>query len=254
MKRVKDCQGLSHPVAKRQATKTKEDTSTCQCSNCAFTWKKSDTSTTHFELKCNGQHTLCPLCFSSLMASKGSMHFFHCPACKDKEKLTEWKVFTPQQTRQGRIRQKAATHSLAKPDLDLQPVLHHHATTIMTKRKESTTSSVATLSLSTTKTDKKGNEALRALSLQINTVNIESTINKENRKKLTTIFQLLHPVLVSTSKKEFHRKYYDESFSCQNANEHLFEMASLDTTCLFQCVYALATGKVSNSDSSFCST
>ena len=101
----------------------------------------------------------------------------------------------------------------------------------------------ATLSLSMIKTDNKGNKTLQAVSAKLNTTNLDSTTNETDKKKITTIFQLLHSILVSSSKKEFHRNY-NETFFCDNGNEQLFSMSILDTTCLFQYMYALSTGKV----------
>ena len=92
---------------------------------------------------------------------------------------------------------------------------------------------LTTLSFAITKKNKEGNKALQAISVQINKEHIGTTINKKDKKKIITIFQLLHPILVATSKKEFQQKYF------------LFETATLDTTCLFYyCLYALSTGKI----------
>ena len=175
------------------------------------------------------------------------MHYFNCPACntddKSKERLTQWDIFAPQPTRQGGLRQKNETHSLTKPDSTLQPILRHHAASVMNTKRGTVGADHATLSLSMTKTDNKGNKTLQAVSAKLNTTNLDSTTNETDKKKITTIFQLLHSILVSSSKKEFHRNY-NESFFCDNGNEQLFSMSILDTTCLFQCMYALSTGKV----------
>ena len=251
MKRTSRRQPKAPHSSKRQAKTKSNVIPTHQCDNCAVKWKKNDASQSYFELECGNRHKLCPLCFSSLMASKGSMHFFHCPCCKNngnKEKMTAWKVFAPEHTRNGGTRQKVETHVLTKPDLNLQPVLHHHSNNIMNPKKNKSAKRDITLSLSTSNADKEGNESLQAISLEIDSENIESTIDDKNKKKLVTIFQLLHLILVPTSRKEFHRKYI-ESFSCTNENERLFQIASLDSTSLFQCVYALSTGKIPPSES-----
>ena len=162
-------------------------------------------------------------------------------------RMTQWDVFTPQRTRSGGVRLMRETHSLAEPDSTLQPILHHHSTNIMNtgngmaRGEESKIH--ATLSLSTIKNNKEGNGSLQVLSSQLGANNIDSMISEKNKKILVSIFQLLHPILVSSSKQEFHRKYNDFSYPTV-LNDRLFDIASLDTTCLFQCIYALSTGKL----------
>lgn len=183
------------------------------------------------------------------MASKGSMHFFHCPACCNKsanndkneqQKMVQWDVFTPQRnTRSGGLRLMATTHSIAEPDPTLQPIIHHHASSIMNAKKGGT----ATLSMSTIKTDKEGNDILQALSLLMDTSNTDLRISKKSKEIMVAIFQLLHPILVTSSKQEFCRKYNDFS-SFDDEEERLFQVAKLDDTCLYQCMFALATGKL----------
>ena len=215
---------IGHRSSKRKPNeKICTSSSFHQCDQCALTWKKSDVSHSFFELKCESRHKLCPLCFSAVMAAKGSMHFFLCPTCKtdgNKEKLLKWEVFAPQctsSTRRGEIiQQRSEMHELAEPDATLQPVLHHHATAIM-KAKDGEQADdkpeLTTLSFATTKKNKEGNEALQAISVQINKENIDTTINKKDKKKIITIFQLLHPILVAASKKEFQQKYESSSIS-----------------------------------------
>ena len=219
-------------------------------SQCGISWAKQDASRSYFILPCKSHHTLCPLCFSSLMASKGAMHYYRCPCCKGgedgKEKHTHWDVCAPQVTpRLGGSRQKSETHSLVPPNPTLNPVLHHHANYIMNEDRgggTSTPNKAFTLSLTRTKKNKEGKTTLHAISFTIPTENIDTTISNENKKKLATFFQLLQPVLVLSSKKLFQNQH-DQSSASESGNI-LFDAATSDNTCLFQCLYSLSTGRV----------
>lgn len=102
--------------------------------------------------------------------------------------MTAWKVFAPEHTRNGGTRQKVETHVLTKPDLNLQPVLHHHSNNIMNPKKNKSAKRDIILSLSTSNADKEGNESLQAISLEIDSENIESTIDDKNKKNLSQFF------------------------------------------------------------------
>ena len=240
-------QGVFPPLLKRPSTKKNE---VSECGKCGVEWKKNDATRSYFLLPCRSRHTLCPICFSLVMASKGAMHFFNCPCCEGecgKEKYTYWDVFSPQKTRHnGAARQKSETHFLSFPDPTLNPVLHHHANSIMSKRQASM--NTFTLSLARTTKNKEGKAILNALSLPILTDNIDASINDKDRKKLINLFQLLHPVLVLSSKRTFQHQY-DNLTSKSERGSILFDAASVDNTCLFQCIYSLSTGKASPSSS-----
>ena len=233
-----------HPPSKRQALNKNE---VVVCGDCAMTWRKDDKVRTYFVLPCQHQHQLCPLCFSSFMSVKGSMHYYNCPCCEGedrKEKHTHWDVFSPQErkTRRGvELRQHRATHSLKPPDPNLNPVLCHHVKTIMNERRDEEPD-FFTLNLTRTKKNKEGKATLHALSFPIPTKNLDATICNAIRKKMIAFFQLLHPVLVSSSKKIFQNQYECVS-SDSESGKTLFDAASLDQTCLFQCIYALSTGR-----------
>lgn len=221
-----------------------------ECGQCGLSWNKSEATRSYLTIPCQGCHILCPVCFSSVMAAKGAMHFYTCPCCQgeaeSKEKHTHWHVHSPQQTRRkGGERQKVEMHRLSPPDPTLNPVLYHHSNNIMnSKCKSVDADNHFTLSLSrstTSKGDKK--KILHAISIPLPTKNIDSTISDDNRKKLIVFFQLLHPVLVLSSKQAFQDKY-DFISSDSESGKTLFDAASVDDTCLFQCIYSLATGSL----------
>ena len=145
------------------------------------------------------------------------------------------------------VRQVVESYSLSQPDPTLNPVLHHHAKTIMNKREEEHEDDIFTLSLSRTTTE-HGKATLQAISLQLPTMNTDTTISNNNRKKLITIFQLLHPVIVLSSKQTFQHRYECVS-SDSESGKTLFDAASIDDTCLYQCIYSLSTGKFPSSTS-----
>ena len=145
------------------------------------------------------------------------------------------------------VRQVVESYSLSQPDPTLNPVLHHHAKTIMNKREEEHEDDIFALSLSRTTTE-HGKATLQAISLQLPTTNTNVTISNNNRKKLITIFQLLHPVIVLSSKQMFQHCYKCVS-SDSESRKTLFDAASLDDTCLYQCIYSLSTGKFPSSTS-----
>ena len=221
-----------------------------ECSQCRFSWKKKDLSMSYFRLPCQSEHILCPSCFSTLMSSKGSMHFFHCPSCKENEskaqssqnRYTRWEIVSPQQTRQGGIRRKEQIHSLVPPDPVLQPVLHHHSIDIM--NPQSTEARHATLTLSTIRKTKQKQqttkESLHSVSVLFNADNVES-IDETTKDNIAKIFQYLHPLLIPPSKEEYKEKY-DFLPPQSNSGNQLFQAASLDNTCLFKCIYSLSTG------------
>ena len=103
------------------------------------------------------------------------------------------------------MRQKVKTHSLSPPDPTLNPVLHHHTNTIMNKRRDDKDDKFA-LSLTRTTTE-KGKATLHTISFKLSSKNADATISNNNRKKLVRFFQLLHPVLVLSSKQMFQHWY-----------------------------------------------
>ena len=127
------------------------------CGDCGFSWGKNKEHQSYFVLPCQHHHILCPVCFSSLMASKGTMHYFNCPCCKgedEKGKHTHWDVVSSQKLlRRGGTSQQRQTHSLSPPDPNLNPVLHHHTKSIMNGRRgEGNNSEPDNLTLSLTRT------------------------------------------------------------------------------------------------------
>ena len=175
------------------------------------------------------------------------MHFYTCRCCHEgksiKEKHTHWDVCLPQKTpHHGGDRKKVETHSLLPPDPTLNPALHHHSNNIMNRSKNAD-GDILTLSfLRTTSSKKDGKASLQAIFIPLPMTNIDSTISNNDMKKLTFLFQLLHPLLVLPSKQRFQHKY--KCFSSDSeSGKTLFEAASVDNTCLFQCIYSLATGK-----------
>ena len=121
MKRRPHSLPASHRIKRHSASRESKNGSTttdlCFCSQCGENWEKKDKARTFFQLPCICKHVLCPTCFSSLLASKGSMHFYCCPSCieeeeeeESNEKLTSWVVFSPQSTRNSLRQKKLHTH------------------------------------------------------------------------------------------------------------------------------------------------
>ena len=110
-------------------------------------------------------------------------------------------------------------------------------------KEDGLTSKVLTLNVARTIRNKEGKATLHALSMPLPTeLNVNAAISKENKKKLISLFQLLHPLLVISSKREF-KNQYDSIASDFESGNRLFNAASVDSTCLFKCIYSLSTGK-----------
>ena len=77
----------------------------------------------------------------------------------------------------------------------------------------------------------------------------QQTLNKNEKEGLIKIFQFLHPILVPSSLLTFNKVNCRSVGSAGDTAEHcdkLFEMAASDNSCLFDCLFALTTGKSAN--------
>ena len=77
----------------------------------------------------------------------------------------------------------------------------------------------------------------------------QQTLNKNEKEGLIKIFQFLHPILVPSSLLTFN-KVNCRSVGSAGDTEHcdkLFEIPVSDNSCLFGCLFVLATGKVATS-------
>jgi hypothetical protein len=198
-----------------------------------FSWSKCDVSKTFFQVPCENKHCFCPRCFSSMMASKGSMYYFNCP-CGDKKQLDTWTIYYPNNTSRRQMNEK---HSLSHPDPNVHPILHHHKQHSQAQHNDK---KEAFLSLSTVHEDKKNAKepSLIAISSKLNVDQIY-TMDEEDRTKLHFIFQLLHPILVQGSKNDL-----GATFEKQNELnvKDLHEIAIQDKSVLFGCLFSLVTG------------
>ena len=179
------------------------------------------------------------------------MHYYKCPGCKDSNKgkntnnkYCHWDVHSPQKTRSGGMRMQHETHHLTPPDPIFNPVLYHHMKTIMENNTDPTNHFTLSLTRTRATTDGERNAAakLHTFSLPLSTNNLDATVTIDEKEKLITLFQLLHPVLVLSSKKAFDHRYNSLS-SHIGSGSMLFDAAGADDTCLFQCMYSLSTGK-----------
>lgn len=218
-----------------------------QCCECKeYSWENSDTSTgdTFFQLPCPHKHCLCPRCFSSTIASKGPSYFYFCPGCNNDDDdddnckpLNKWTVFFHDATSR---RRKNETHKLAEPDRNINPVLYHHKQ----QKEQPGAKHQAQLSISTTDPSNNESTSVFAISSTIETDKVDR-MNREERKSLQTIFQLLHPILVQPSRQDFcvafDNKSRPETLNISTTSS-LYDIAIHDKTVLFACIYALTTG------------
>lgn len=238
----------SKVISKINMSTSNELTQTHCCNHCGETWNKDDPNRSYFQLQCKSQHILCPICFSSLLAEKGAMHYFHCAACKNKEndeKITSWKVFAPKtkKTRGFVIHQQCETHTLSKPDPILNPVLHHHSIHVMSKNAAK--ENIATISITTSEgSNAENNKSTDTVvsCIDCNNINYWSDEDRHNIDKLVSIFRQLNPIIVSDSRKVFNKKFSSQRV-ISTSPKHLFDIASFDDTALFKCIYALTTGE-----------
>ena len=116
-------------------------------------------------------------------------------------------------------------------------------------------SATATLSLAInikSKEESNAPPALHVVTSVFNSESIDTATDKNAKESLVSIFQLLHPILVLSSRDQFNQKYNSLQSSGMigqgsGDTEHcdtLFEMAVADDSCLSRCIFALATGKI----------
>jgi hypothetical protein len=201
---------------------------------------------TSFLRPCPEEHHLCPGCFSKLMAEKGCNFYFFCPCCKlsfsssiSNAKLTSWKVKFPtyQSTSSNRVRQQSQHHQLSEPNRDKFPIQHHYHSFL---KNDPFASKKGYLTLSIV--DKK-KDNLKVISSELFTDTKEADENSEEEKnKLETIFSLFNPMLVQASREQF----YISAPSTNQSYPSLHDIARSDTTLLFRCLHALATGNKKN--------
>lgn len=170
------------------------------------------------------------------MASKGSMHYFNC-ACGDKSPLRKWTITFPNPSSTRRLKE---THCLPAVNRDKHPVLYLHQQHFENPNDEDQDKAI--LSLTTTSRLQNNPSSVITVSAELNIKKVDQTNNQE-RKNLSNIFMLLHPILVQPSRNDLSiaLKAEDQDFWVDGTN-NLFDLAKEDKTILFQCMYGLMTG------------
>lgn len=189
-------------------------------------WEKHDTSWSYFVVPCKSYHTLCPLYFLSLKASKGAMHYFQCPCCKGGDNSMSRRV----ETKLKLILLYLPIQQLTLCFVIMQPI------SWMRMEEEA----LHQIKLSPWVWQEKW--TLCAISFTNSTENIDETISNKNKKKLDTFFQLLQLVLVLFLKMI--QKQHDQVSSVSKSGNVLVDVETSDNSCLFQCIYSLSISRV----------
>ena len=150
-------------------------------------------------------------------------------------KVSKWTVKSPVKSPRGQVRLVSESHELEPPDRDNNPIsfhkyLFHQNTDPLLYEKGYLTLSVVD----------KSNDVLKTISSEVFfDGKDEEEQSDSEKKKLEIIFAMLNPVLTQSSNEAF----YIAPESNNNSSPSLYDISKSDSTLLYHCVTALATGE-----------